>query len=100
MNPHPKKVSGERNANYLKYVRAKGCVVHPKRDADAHHLRCRGMGGHGQKSDDWQTVGLCRECHTTVGQGAAWYEDLYGINLWEEAHRLLMEYMKENWNDR
>ena len=80
---------------YLQFVRDRGCVVHVGREADAHHIRTRGAVG-----SDYETVGLCRECHTNwhAYGPIGFIERNIGVDIWKEAHNALKDYFIKDYD--
>jgi hypothetical protein len=82
--------------DYLQFKREKPCAFHFERPGEPHHLIARGMGGKGQKCDDYETVTLCRECHTRVHmKGRVRLEDETKVSLYKAAFDDLLEWLKE-----
>lgn len=57
----------QRNANYLKFVRAQSCLLCPEEELiHAHHWN---RSGTGTKCSDLDTVPLCWRCHRNFHDG-------------------------------
>jgi hypothetical protein len=83
-------------ASHLTFVRSQGCIVHTKARTEcrgpieAHHVRTAANSGIGIKPPDTAVVGLCTLHHRTLhAAGRRTFETTYGIDLTEEARRLV-----------
>jgi hypothetical protein len=83
-------------ASHLAFVRSQGCIVHTKARTEcrgpieAHHVRTAANSGIGIKPPDTAAVGLCTLHHRTLhAAGRRTFETTYGIDLTEEARRLV-----------
>jgi len=79
--------------DYLNFIRGKWCLIEVGCNGpiDPDHLRARGTGEH--KRNDYTCLPLCRLHHSERGQGNEKFEKKYGINLWQEAWALTVEYL-------
>ena len=83
----PERIESE---EYLEWVRNRPCLIHQTVPSDPHHLKTVGSGG-----SDYTAVPFCRACHDTYHRkGLNFFESTHKINLWKEAHRLLVEYFQ------
>jgi hypothetical protein len=81
---------------HLAFVRSQGCVVRPKARTEcrgpieAHHVRTAANSGIGMKPPDTVAVGLCTRHHRALhAAGRRTFEAAYGVDLTEEARRLV-----------
>lgn len=66
------------------------CEIHQnKRLAEVHHIHCRGAGGSKTKDYIENLMGLCRECHDSLGDRKQHFEYL------ETTHLKFMENAKQ-----
>lgn len=67
-----------RSAKYLAWIREFNCVVcdAPPPNHPHHYAGRSGVGGMGEKTDDYRTVPLCWRCHRKIHD--------YGIDKFEE----------------
>jgi hypothetical protein len=85
-----------RKTGHLAFVRSQGCVVRTKfrtecrGPIEAHHVRTAANSGIGMKPPDTAVVGLCTRHHRALhGAGRRTFETTYGVDLTEEARRLV-----------
>ena len=90
------------NSDYIKYIRSNGCRVCGKFPVDPDHLTARGMGGAGKggtvtnTKKDFTCIPLCRLHHTERHQlGNEKFEKKYNINVWKDAHQLVVNYFAD-----
>lgn len=83
---------------YIDFVKSKefctACLTRGPVDPD--HLRAVGMGNNRKRPSerDFTCIPLCRSCHIERGQiGNYQFEHKWSVNLWKDAHNLLMEYL-------
>ena len=88
--------------DYIKYIRSNGCRVCGKFPVDPDHLEARGMGGAGKggtvtnTKKDFSCIPLCRGHHTERGSlGNEKFQNKYRINIWKDAHQLIVSYFVE-----
>ena len=90
--------------NYLQFIREKKCCACYSHPVDADHLSTVGMGNSRQKPRpaDFTCIPLCRNCHIERHQiGIISFGKKHKVNLWQDAHRYLMEYYyDENYDKR
>ena len=78
---------------YIDEIRKRSCIVCGGQ-AEPHHLQAIGMGRNrkGEKIEDYSAVPLCRTHHIEMHTGGLKnFEEKYKVNLWREAHRLLVK---------
>jgi hypothetical protein len=72
----PKRSGRWRSQAHCNHVRSHACVNCSSMSAiEVAHVRIGSGAGMGQKPDDWRTVSLCRDCHTTQhsnGEASFW----------------------------
>lgn len=84
----PKPVRPE-DADYLRFIRRQGCLLHNQVAADAHHIPSRGAGG-----SDYRAVPLCRPHHREFHKrGLAWFTVEYNVDIQAEQIRFLEMYL-------
>ena len=83
---------------YIEFVKSKqyctACFT--RGDVDADHLRTVGMGNNRKNPSkrDFTCIPLCRKHHTERGAiGKDEFNRKHNIDVWEDAHYLLMEYI-------
>lgn len=71
-----KRASRWRSQAHCNFVRGHACsVCHNTAAIEVAHVRLGSGAGMGQKPDDWNTVSLCRSCHTaqhSQGERSFW----------------------------
>jgi len=93
VTPHYKQ-TGFVDPAFLKW-KPKTCVVHLDRGGEVHHLKARGMGGKGQKCDDYETVVLCRQCHSELHTLGLWeFNRVHHVDCYRSALRDTLLYVK------
>jgi len=90
-----KSITKEAGKEYIKYIKSKSCLVCANQLVDADHLLTIGMGGNRRKPTwkDYTCIPLCREHHTERHVNWKKFEEKYRINTWQEAFKLLLEYV-------
>ena len=84
--------------NYLDRIRQKPSCVDFAEPAEPHHLLAIGMGNNRKDHSEkhYSSIPLTRYQHTLLHQrGRIAFEQMYHINLWQEAFKLLLEYTLE-----
>lgn len=82
----------EKDEKYLEYIRTKDCIT-PLcwNSSEPHHLISRGAFG-----SDYSSVPLCRYHHSEIeATGVSKFEERWGVNVWKEAFKCLLEYFRE-----
>lgn len=90
------KIRRETNRAWLDWIKTLQCLVGfslTKTDClgpvDPAHLKTRGSFG-----SDHTAVPLCRKHHgEQEGHADIWFQETYGINLWQELSQLLLLYI-------
>ena len=74
----PKRASRWRSQAHCNFVRSHACCVCRDTAAiEVAHVRIGSAAGIGQNPDDWNTVSLCRECHSEqhrIGERTFWQD--------------------------
>ena len=94
MTPDPKPKS-YRNADYLKFIRSKLCLICHRKAVAAHVRDLAFGGGTGLKPPDYCSVPLCVTHHNHLDtEHVKDFEFLHNIDLKLEIIRLMMEYIE------
>lgn len=81
---------------YVEYIRSQPCVICAKPGAYPHHIKRIGMGRDRKKrlKEHFSAIPLCNLHHSELhDKGDDKFFYVYGIELWQKAHELLVEYL-------
>ena len=85
--------------DYLKYIVGQDSCLVCTHIPEHHHLEAIGMGGDRRKQTikDYSCIELCWKHHIELHDiGRMKFEVKYGINLWQEAFKLLRKYFLDD----
>lgn len=83
-----------RSEDYLDYIRSlECCVCDEPPPNDPHHVQRAGLGGVGMKPSDYFAIPVCRDHHDGIHDNSRYIEDYFGIDLWNEVSKCLMNYI-------
>ena len=95
----PKRASRWRSQAHCNFVRSHACCTCGSTSGiEVAHVRIGSGAGAGQKPDDWNTISLCRDCHSEQHRiGERFFAKRYGLDMSAMAHDFAKASPK--WND-
>lgn len=86
VNAAPKAIARWKSTAHRDFVRGHACIVcDATAPIEVAHVRMNGAGGMGRKPDDWLTVPLCRDCHSTQHGGEVSFWQAFGMDKLDAA---------------